>query len=70
MSANAHAPAASQGLSQVIQAAVSAGSTAGLRHPDGTVLQYIKRAITAGTAHVPGAPSLECAQLVAAAIGA
>lgn len=70
MSANTHAASSNQSLSQYIQKAIANGNVSNIIYPDEQVCQYVKRAITAATADVPGAPSLEVAQLMRAALGA
>ena len=70
MATNLHAPNDNSSLGQYINGCVNAGTVAGFNYPDGAVCLYLKAAIAAGTADVPGAPRLEVAQMVRAALGA
>jgi hypothetical protein len=68
MSGNTTAPNNNSSLSQYVQSVI-AGNTSVI-YPDEQICQYVKAAVAAATADVPGAPSLDVAQLVRAAIGA
>jgi len=71
MTTNFHAPNDNSSLGQFINAACAAGSIGSLTYPDQSVMLYVKAAIANnGGAGVPGAPSLEVAQMVIAALGA
>ncbi len=71
MSTNYHAPNDNQALGQFINAAAAAGSVGSLFYPDMSVALYVKACVAGGTsAGRPGAPSLEVAQAMYAALGA
>jgi hypothetical protein len=71
MSTNFHAPGNNSSLEQFINAACAAGSIGSLTYPDQSIMQYVKAAIANnGGQGIPGAPSLEVAQMVIAALGA
>lgn len=70
MATNFNAPNDNSSLGQFINAVCAAGSIGSLTYPDQSIMQYVKAAIAANTANVPGAPSLEVAQAVFAALGA
>jgi hypothetical protein len=70
MTTNLHAPGSEYSLSDYVNAAVTNSSTANISYPDASVCLYVKAAVAAGTYKVPGAPSLEVAELMHAALGA
>jgi hypothetical protein len=70
MANNLTAPNDNGSLGQYMAACVSAGSTAGLSYPDQSICLYVKAALAAATADVPGAPSLNAAQMMRAILGA
>ncbi len=70
MTTNFNAPSSNASLSEFVNAACQAGSVSGIIYPDESVMQYVAAAITAGTAYVPGSPTLELTQMVFAALGA
>jgi len=71
MATNFNAPNDNSSLGQFVNAVCAAGSIGSLTYPDQSIMQYVAAAITnGGGAGVPGAPSLEVAQMVIAALGA
>jgi hypothetical protein len=57
-------------LDSYIDSCVKAGTTSGFNYPDSSVCLYVKAAITANTAKVPGAPSREIFDAMFGALGA
>ena len=70
MTQNANAIVADYSLADYVNSCVKAGTTSGFNYPDASVCLYVKAAIAANTYKVPGAPSLEVAEVVHASLGA